>query len=461
MLFVMSCPTFDTMSSAESVIDSRAVMDDEPSADPPAVGRRSRWRRTGLVAVLSVVGTLIAVHLLLFASTSDQAHCAKPVHINSSMSYMLNCDSVGFMVLAHYPETILGPHDVRQSRPGYVALGFVATRLLGSAAESSGLAHWYHAFDSAYLPLVLINYVALAAAVGLIAALLLDLGVPRLGVVALCAVLLVNDLTKPFFWTPHQQMFALLTPLLTVVIVRWVMRRVVTRAEMTLLGLGLGAGMLLYGNVVVTVVAVAAVLLLRGVRGARGSRWPAVRRNVTLVALFGVAFATPPLLWMELCRRVAGSYYSHEMVAYHQFVWLPEAAHVGPSVLLRTVVHFARATVDEIIAGAGVLLIVLVVAAVLALKLGSSVVSAAPRPRATLAATVLTFVCSVLFCWALGYYAPRMAFNVVPVLLLLIGWFAARLAARSPAMARAVAVAMPVLAAVWVGYELVKPGPYS
>jgi len=38
---------------------------------------------------------------------------------------------------------------------------------------------------------------------------------------------------------------------------------------------------------------------------------------------------------------------------------------------------------------------------------------------------------------------------------------AARLSARSPALARLVGVSLPTLAVLWVGYEILKEGPYS
>lgn len=435
---------------------------DGPAAAPAGGDRRSRWRRTVLLTALTVVGTFIAAHLLLFASTSENAVCAKPVHLNSTMSYMFNCDSYDFLRLAHDPALIFQPKNVRQSRPGYVALGVVATKLFGPAMESSGLTRWYHTKDRAYLPLVLINFVALATAVGLGAALLLDLGLPRVAVAAVSAVIVINDVTKAFFWAPHQQIFVLLVPLVTVVVLRWIMGRVMTRAEITLLGLGLGASMLVYGSVVITVAAVSTVLLVTGLRGLRGARRVAVAgRNVGRIALFGAAVGTPQLVWMQLCKMVAGSYYSHETYAYHQFVWLPEAARKGWSVLVNTVVAFTYDTEAEIRAAAGAMVIVLVVAVVLARRLDVSLVPASPSQRRILVATGVTIAWTVVFCWALGFYQPRIAYHLVPLLLLLIGWVGARTAARSPALARGVPPVLSVLAAVWVGYELTKAGPYS
>jgi hypothetical protein len=131
-------PVIDAPVMEEAGAEPVPTTRDDPDAARSAGGRWSRWRRTVLLTALSAVGTLFAAHLLLFASTSENVVCATPVHINSTLSYISNCDSSDFLRLAHDPRSIFRPQSVRQSRPGYVALGVVATKLLGPATTRAG-----------------------------------------------------------------------------------------------------------------------------------------------------------------------------------------------------------------------------------------------------------------------------------------------------------------------------------
>src|SRR5262245_33934190 len=133
------------------------------------------------------------------------------------------------------------PNNARQSRPGYIALGAAVTRLVGPVANATGLTRWYGQTDSAYIPLVLINLSLVTTAVTLLAWLLNRLRTPVWAIVALCAMVVVNDVTKPFLWTPHQQMFALLVPVLTITLGRWVILARPSWRALVFAGLGVGA----------------------------------------------------------------------------------------------------------------------------------------------------------------------------------------------------------------------------
>lgn len=207
----------------------------------PATSSEPRSSRWLLLVTASLAGVLAGVHFLLLAPMISHPVCATPVRVNGLMAYPLNCDSTLFLQLAHRPADLLAKgglghataaqraaaakqlwrDHLRQSRPAYIALSALITWILGSAAGRLGLDRAYGQADTAYIPLILINLIVVVAAVALLAWLLRRFGARGLVVVALCSLLILNDLMKAFFWTPHQQMFVLLIPLVTIAAGRW------------------------------------------------------------------------------------------------------------------------------------------------------------------------------------------------------------------------------------------------
>jgi hypothetical protein len=402
-----------------------------------------RVRRIQLYA-LSFTGVLAAAHLMLLAPMIDHPGCSRPVRLNAVMAYPFNCDSRVFLYMAHDPGSLLDFHNMWQSRPGYIALSAVGTWTIGPVADALGIDRWYGQTDSAYIPLVLLNFVVAAAAVALLAWLLARLGAPPWAAVAMCTLLAVNDVTKAFYWSPHQQMFALLVPVGTIALARWVLLSRPPWWALALAGLGTGLVSLVYGSVLITVGVVGLVLLARGWRG------------LVLGGVFGGAFLVPTAIWMGVCQQVAGSYYNHATEGYHEFVWLPQAARAGtlPSWLEMTTIG----TVRELVSAAGLPLLMIVVLAAAAVVLGVRLVPGSPEQRAILVASALTAVGGVAFAWGIGFIANRLMFNAVPGLLVGVGWLAARLSTRAPRLAW---VGLGLVAFGVVAVTVTAEGPYS
>jgi hypothetical protein len=409
-----------------------------------------RWRP--LAAVLAgLAGVLAGAHLMLFAPMVDDPFCATATRLNEAMAYPLNCDSAAFLQLAHHPTEILQPNDARQSRPGYIALGATLTRVVGPVANATGLTRWYGQTDSAYLPLVLINVLLVTIAVTLLAWLLHRLHTPRWAIVALCAMVVVNDVTKPFMWTPHQQMFALLVPVLTITLGRWVMLARPGWPALALAGLGVGVVSLCYGSVLITVGAVTLILL-----GTR--RW----RGAPLAAAFGAAFALPTVSWIVICDAVAGSYYNYEIAVYHEFVWPKDAWHEGGLHTLRVWVHTMNVkTARELFSIGGTALALLVLLAAAAVLFRARLGAMSPEHRAILIPAGVTAVGAVAFCWGIGIFADRLMYHLVPALFVLAGWLAGRLHRTNWRSRLAAMLILGSITAAAVTTTLTQHGPYS
>jgi hypothetical protein len=405
--------------------------------------------RLGILIAVSLPGVLAGTQLLLFAPMVDDPFCATPIRLGGSRAYPLNCDSPLFMRLAQHPSLILRPHELRQDRPVYVAIAAVLTRIFGPAAKAMGLDRAFGQSDSAYIPLVLINLVVLVGAVVVLAWLLARLGTPTVANAALCSLLIINDLTKAFFWTPHQQMFELLVPVAAIALARWILLARPSMLMVAGLGLVLGLASLIYGSALIAVLVVGLALLAWG------------RRGLALAALLCASFAIPTVGWIAYCDAFVGSYFNKEVSYFHEFIWLPEAAGQGLHSLFIWVQTNTVITAREFGSVTGVLLLVLAALAIAVVLTGIKLNTVSEEERQILLATVLTIGCSLIFTFGLGIIATRIMFDVLPAILVLAGWVSARLAASSRAAMWLVNLAIPLLALLYVGQVLTSYGPYS
>ncbi|HEY4185380.1 MAG TPA: hypothetical protein VGP07_09940 [Polyangia bacterium] len=409
---------------------------------------RRRWR-LGRRALASTAGVVLAAHLLLLSPMPSYLPYSQPIRINRVMAYAVNCDSPLFMRLANFPREILTPMHPRQSRPGYVAASALATSTVGPAMSALGLDRAYGQTDRAYLPLVLINLLVAAASVAMLGWLLARLGTPLPAAIALSGLLAVNDLTKPFYWTPHQQMFSLFVPLATILVVRWMLRSRPSWLAVSLAGLGVGVASLFYGSFIITAGAGALVLLAR--------RW----RGVLLGGLFLAASVVPPVAWMMICKKLVGSYYSHELGAYHEFIWLPEAARAGWHALAVAVSTMSIVTIRELVEVCGPMLSIILGLGILALFLRVRLAAGNAEQRAILIGAAVTIVVGIFFTWGIGIIASRLMFHIFPALIVVAGWMAARFSGRGRRAEWVVGIALSATTLALVVAELLAHGPYD
>jgi hypothetical protein len=379
---------------------------------------------------------------LLFYGAHDRYSYSKPMHLPGGRYYLVNGDSVEFMQLAHHPDLILRSGSFRQSRPGYVALSALFTRLLGSPAQHLGLDRLFGQSDSAYFPLILMSATLLAAAALLLVLLLRRLGTPPIIIPALTLLLVVNHLTKLFFWTPHEQTFAFLVPLATITLAAWIMRTQPGLHRVAVVGLVVGVAALTYGSFVITAAVCSVVLLLRGRNGWR----PA--------GILWVMFVLPQVVWIAVCKIVTGAYYSGEVNGYREFVWLRDAVGHGPGAALAAVQANAVLTARALLSTTGLLLLLLLVLVTIAIVAGIRLAPVTPDERQILIATGLTIVISSVFAFGVGVGIWRVVYHVLPPVLLLIGWISAKLVASPTLRWRATVLFVPVASAALVVREV-------
>jgi hypothetical protein len=263
---------------------------------------------------------------------------------------------------------------------------------------------------------------------------------------------------KAFFWTPHTQIFLVVTPLLSILCCDWVLRSTGLRWwRLALVGFGLGVASLAYGLFLAVAIAVSLTILVAWRQ--RSSR--TYLGLVSDLVGFLVAFAVPQFAWIAAVQLKTGSYYSHEVQAYHQIVWIKETLGQGVGTFLDTFTvnqsRFGGATWPVVI---WPLLLLTVIAAFRTTTKGRPAGLVVQGPLAL--ASAITLVSFGAFLAVLGYYRQRLSWSLVPPLLVVCGLLLADLGAGSTPLRRMTAYAVVgVLVLLFCVWTFVKAGPWS
>lgn len=339
-----------------------------------------------------------------------------PIHIHK------NCDSDEFQYVAAHPELLLS-RQYRQSRPLYAVIGWTLARpfhwlgiasvgrsLVANARQTYRKAPTPAAYMPEYAGLVLFNLLLVTTAVILFLRLS---GARRLFdplTVFPLAMMIVNEVTKAFFWTPHTEMLNVFIPMASVALYRWILerRRDVTWGETASLGVLIGVGALAYGGFAVMAAGAALCVLV--------VRWKSMAKGGLLL----LSFFIPAFVWVTFVRIMSGNFYSLEINLNRDFIWIIDLFRAGNSTrtfwtLLLTTEAYGETIRD-------VCLLPLIVLGLLGAFLASRgrlrETMTANRPAMVSVAVYL--VPAFFFYWGLGLYYSRLTWSLVPPIALLI-----------------------------------------
>jgi hypothetical protein len=269
------------------------------------------------------------------------------IEIAGWFGHSLNTDSPGFMRDAAHPRRLLASDAMRQGRPGSAALVHVLSLPFESMHErlKPGFGWPLRATRPAdarrvariqpllpqYLGFIVFHALTLAAC---IAVFFQSLSPPRKGLEAalfpsfwLALLIVANDLTKQFFWSPHTQLLGLLAALLAVTLPQ----RLLETDRWVRVFLGgsalLGVLSLFYGVFVVAAVCSGLAVLWR--QRAHLIRFS--RDGIAVIAVAGLGaglFAVPSALWIGTVIALNGSFFHYDVEVFRGFVWLADKAPV-------------------------------------------------------------------------------------------------------------------------------------
>ena len=378
--------------------------------------------------------------------------CAEAIPIGERAHIVMNCDADSFVRLARDPSGVLEPNSVRQTRPGYAVLGWVFSlpfRAFNAATQRES-------FDPYYAGYVTLNWALMIFSVILFADLVAATSLLTPSAIVPVSVLLINHITKAFFWTPHQQIFGAFAGMVSI----WVARRVIVRdAELdfkttVLLGLCAGIACLIYGAFVLLPLTIAVAFWLVGKR----RRWI---RTAAQTGILGLGTIAPFLAWRAYVIEKTGAFYSHETQFYHEFVWIPETMRESLDTFSSALLHNLARFLGTIPQALGVPVAFLAAACVLAVSRSGSFPRAFSNP--TVKAACVFLVAAVPFYTLMGYYDPRLtATFVVPFLVIAaaITKEALESAATSPPHHN-LPEPLTIAALAYVAIVILIPGPYA
>ena len=367
-------------------------------------------RLIGLWLVCTIVVTVLNV-LTLFSPplTPDIAEAkgfSKDTALVAGLGPVaVNIDAFEFVKSAADPATALNPTDWRQQRPLLsLTVWALAKPVQIIPPEFTTGPEWlrFNGWLDEYHGYLVLNAFLLGAGLAMFLRLLpLRSATAWLTALPFLVWLTINEVTRAFFWTAHEQMFtiAVATGSMLAFTRAWQHR---LDQPIPLIGVSaiLAAGLLAYGTTIIVFAGLFLIFLFR-----RNWRQLATLSGVTLL---------PYALWYLFVRTTTGAFFVYESYKNRTFVWVFDAAEGGLQNLWNEskgkIYGFWQ--VSEYVLANPLLLLTLVI-------LLTFLFANFTQVNVTLiSASALYFLLAAGFFWAFGGYSTRHAWAMVPALLL-------------------------------------------
>lgn len=394
-----------------------------------------------------------------------------PVHV------VKNVDSWEFEHDAEHPGDLFTfAHRHWQSRPLSIGLGWLLSqpfRLAGmptkqimtpeQGRELVGKPPYpsvYNAYSPQYAGYILMNWMILVVSVLLLKPLLRGRSFFEPRVFPAVSLLLVNMVTKAFFWTPHVQIFSVLLGVASLILIRPLLPRARTLRlrDASLIGVVIGIGSLAYGAFAVAAGSAALVILFGDGKDALMRE---LRRRVTVCLTLLSSFFVPAIVWAGILVLRTGAVYSPETQRYHEFVWIYEQIPNGPRVFLPLLAKHLSSYIGFAVHVAIIpsLLMAALVIFFYRLQIPERLVHSDDDSRH---AAIFYLIANSAFYASMGFYAERLAWTITPALLLILGLqmglVDSRLTGKRRLLFRAAVIATGAGYAI---HYIAKSGPFA
>lgn len=352
------------------------------------------------------------------------------IKINKYMGIRVNPDAFTFIGVAINPGYLFQPDYLRQSRPVYAIIGsffgysiYYATYPLHAFFEkemkkSLTLHGTKSEKDKGVLYLCFyLGYILLNLSILLCSLLVFDRlihltsGHWKNGKLLYILTLLMiagNHETKYFFWTPHQQLFNILTPLLSIYAGLVLPQKRISRSRIFICSFCCGLLLLMYGNFVLLFLTILICSLYNCPTSK--SNFTSIAITICISILF---FALPTLIWILILSLNGISFFSSEINSYRQFIWIADAVKISPQHLL----YCASVNTWYFLQTFGSILLPLLLPVITILHFLKKNISLSVLTQRIAIIPLLICIAYFLFFWLLGYYADRLTFSLVPFIL--------------------------------------------
>ena len=383
---------------------------------------------------LFLIIILTANIFLLFSNNENKGSIEfdyNYIKINKYMGIRVNPDAFTFIGVAINPGYLFQPDYLRQSRPVYAIIGSVfgysiyyatyplhaffekemekSLTLHGTKSEKDkGVL--YFCF---YLGYILLNLSILLCSLLVFDRLIhLTSGYWKNGKLLYILTLLMiagNHETKYFFWTPHQQLFNILTPLLSLYAGIKIIQNNIRPAKLFLYSFLSGCALLIYGNFLLLFIIILASCLYIYSKSNQLNYRAIIIRLAIMILLFSI----PTVSWILLLKFKEINFTSSELNVYRQFIWIADAVKISPQHLL----YCGSVNTWYFLQTFGSILLPLLLPAITILHSLKNNISLSVLTQRIAIIPLLICAAYVLFFWLLGYYADRLTFSLVPFIL--------------------------------------------
>lgn len=368
--------------------------------------------------------------VFLFAPKQPSSRGNGRIMISSSISFHFNCDSEEFLREALKPSILLEPDNVRQSRPLYGIAGYVVRKFIVRPVRSAVIPdvsvlmpkgihlreYFVENFDG-FFSFLFINFFILWFSLVLFHKTVRYENDYFQPVFLMATLLLSSTLVKTGFWIPHNILFNIMTPLFGLFLCKRIFeQKATTLGSMAGMGILLGILVLFYGSFLLLVPAVVIAIWIAAFRER------VLKTHLPTLLINSMVFFScsiiPFLAWRFLVIHHAGHFYSHEISAYRQVVWILDSMHAGPA-------PFFNQFRDNLFVFLPLLikvpfyyyLLLIAVAWYFNLQRKSAPWPMALSTRNAISASLVIGAVMVPGMFLLGFYDYRIIWNIIPLLL--------------------------------------------
>lgn len=412
----------------------------------------------------------------------QEALCVVNMRVAGPFGISLNCDSPMFIYLARDPDVLLAPRNVRQARPGMVFAAAILEMPLSLLSDLADLPRTLGVIAGrpdmdpqrvnnlpskdfpGYAAYILLNVAILLLSFHCFRRVCERGGVvcdvaTTIIVVSIGLLLVANDVIKAFVWSPHVQMFNIFVPVFAVhaSLCSWA-GGLHDRRFAILVGLVSGFGFAAYPLFAI----IPPCVIVAGLLYAGRDHLPSTRSwlLINIVVIIGLSVA-PAAIWYLFVRLSTGGFYHHEL-AQGQVLWMADALGHGIGPLLNGWSQNLWALIKlaslQAVPIAAVIVFTLAMAVV-----QREIVGAALGPVLPIAmAGIFVSVVIAAFYSSVGFITARLAFAMIPPLIVVAGAVAVAVTQRLEATQRRVlAYGCLMITTAQLIFVIVKDGPYS
>lgn len=380
------------------------------------------------VILLCVISFLFSPKPEKFFGPTSQCP-VKYISINRHIGFPMNCDAIEFTGASVNPSCLFQKGYYRQSRPLYILTGYIVGSLIYlitipihpyiekfSQKRITEIKYQSNKkniplYSSHYLGLIIINFIILLTSCILLFKITSFFSGPwknsRLLQLLTVLLLISNFVTKTYFWTPHQQMFNIFTPLFCINLAIHIYSKPTTFRKIFYTSLFSGLLPLYYGSFFLVLPTIIFTIIYK-LRYEKKYRLSIVLKNI---ATSIIGFIIPLFFWVLLLKINGVEFSNAEIKEYRQFVWVYDALYRNENGLLNQLVSNFLAMLKTLAVVIFPLLFLIIVH-LITTKSVHNFHCTKFQIRLFIFLGLLFFV----FIYFIGYYADRLSYSFVPLI---------------------------------------------